>query len=132
MIAAPAAAWADRIRWAGRSSTTAYASCGPNIVGVVQLPRGQRDPLTGWFNMAAFARPARGDYGSAPRHMIQRPGITNWDSVAVQEHSRSAGEHGGTSSIGVEAYNVLEITRSFREINRNAMFLIRTARRLER
>src|SRR5206468_7314557 len=41
---------------------------------------GGGDPLTGWFNTAAFARPSgRGDYGNAPRNAVQRPGPTNWN-----------------------------------------------------
>jgi hypothetical protein len=91
----------------------------PDIVGVVQLPRGQRDPITGWFNTAAFARPSgRGDYGDAPRHMIQRPGINNWDLSLFKNFP-----FGGHRNLQfrLEAYNVLNHTQ-FQEINRNAQF----------
>jgi hypothetical protein len=90
----------------------------PNVVGVVQLPRGQRDPLTGWFNTAAFARPARGDYGDAPRHMIQRPGINNWD-LSLFKNFPFGGRR--NFQFRLEAYNVLNHTQ-FQEINRNAQF----------
>jgi hypothetical protein len=91
----------------------------PDIVGVVQLSRGQRDPLTGWFNTAAFARPSgRGDYGDAPRHMIQRPGVSNWDLSLFKNFG-----FGGHRNLQfrLEAYNVLNHTQ-FQEINRNAVF----------
>lgn len=91
----------------------------PDVVGVVLLPRGQRNALTGWFNTAAFARPSgRGDYGDAPRHMMQRPGVSNWDLSVF----KNVGLGGGRSmQFRVEAYNVLNHTQ-FQEINRNAQF----------
>lgn len=91
----------------------------PDVVGVVQLPRSQRDPLTGWFNTAAFARPSgRGDYGDAPRHMIQRPGISNWDLSLFKNFA-----FGGNRSLQyrIEGYNILNHTQ-FQEINRNATY----------
>src|SRR6266446_3626232 len=45
------------------------------------------DPLTGWFNTAAFARPSRGSYGNTPRNIIQRPGINNWNLSAFKNFS---------------------------------------------
>jgi hypothetical protein len=91
----------------------------PDIVGVVQLPHGQRNALTGWFNTAAFARPSgRGDYGDAPRHMIQRPGVNNWDLSLFK--NVSFGGH-RSAQFRVEAYNVLNHTQ-FQEVNRNATF----------
>src|SRR5262249_52450406 len=38
---------------------------------------GGGDPLTGYFNTAAFARPARGSYGNAPRNAVRKPGLIN-------------------------------------------------------
>ncbi len=32
-----------------------------------------------WFNPDAFARPARGDFGNAPKDVYRGPGISNWD-----------------------------------------------------
>ncbi len=32
-----------------------------------------------WFNTAVFARPARGDFGNAPKDVIRLPGTNNWD-----------------------------------------------------
>ena len=91
----------------------------PDIVGVVRLPRGQRDPLTGWFNTTAFARPAgRGDYGDAPRHMMQRPGVNNWDLSLFKNFGLGQRR---TFQFRVEGYNILNHTQ-FQEINRNAQF----------
>ena len=62
----------------------------PDLVGVVRLPRGQRDALTGWFNTAAFARPSgRGDYGDAARHLISVPASTT-GTCRCSRTSRSA------------------------------------------
>jgi hypothetical protein len=91
----------------------------PDIVGVVELPRGERDPLTGWFNTAAFARPSgRGDYGDAARTLFQRPGVNNWNLSLFKNFGL-----GGSRKLQfrVEAYNLLNHTQ-FQEINRNAQF----------
>jgi len=32
-----------------------------------------------WINPAAFARPARGDFGNAPKDVFRNPGTHNWD-----------------------------------------------------
>lgn len=48
------------------------------MVGNPLLPRGDRT-FDRWFNTAAFARPARGDFGNAPKDVIRLPGTNNWD-----------------------------------------------------
>ena len=53
----------------------------PNVVG---------DPNTGpqtpqhWFNTAAFARPASGNFGNAGRNIINGPGLQNLDVAVVR------------------------------------------------
>ena len=47
----------------------------PVIVGDAMNASG--DPLTGLLNTAAFARPARGNYGSLARNVVQKPGLIN-------------------------------------------------------
>ena len=58
---------------------------------------GGGDPLTGWFNAAAFKRPSgRGDYGNAPRNAVQRPGINNWNLAIFKNFAA-----GGTAGVPV-------------------------------
>jgi hypothetical protein len=49
-----------------------------NLIAKAQLGGGDRS-FDRWFNTAAFARPARGDFGSAPRNVARGPGSNNWD-----------------------------------------------------
>jgi hypothetical protein len=61
----------------------------PNVSG--DPMQGGGDPTTGWFNTAAFSRPAgRGDIGNAPRNVVQRPGINNWN-IALFKNVRFNG-----------------------------------------
>jgi hypothetical protein len=48
------------------------------VTGNPILERGERG-LTRWFNTAVFARPARGDFGNAPKDVIRLPGTHSWD-----------------------------------------------------
>jgi hypothetical protein len=48
------------------------------VAGNPILPRGDRS-FDRWFNTSAFARPARGDFGNAPKDVIRLPGTNNWD-----------------------------------------------------
>ena len=89
----------------------------PDLVG--DPMGGDRDPLTGWFNTGAFARPGgRGDYGDAPRNVVQRPGISNWNLALFKNLPL-----GGTRrlQLRMEAYNVLNHTQ-FQDIDRTARF----------
>ncbi|MBM3744536.1 MAG: hypothetical protein FJW34_01915 [Acidobacteria bacterium] len=49
-----------------------------NVTGKAPLPHGQRT-FDQWFDASVFARPARGDWGNAPKDVFRRPGINNWD-----------------------------------------------------
>jgi carboxypeptidase family protein/TonB-dependent receptor-like protein len=53
------------------------------ITGNPNLSKDQRTVApTGfvqWINPAAFARPARGDFGNAPKDVFRNPGTHNWD-----------------------------------------------------
>jgi Carboxypeptidase regulatory-like domain len=81
--------------------------------------QGGGDPITGWFNTAAFLRPSgRGDFGNSPRNVVQRPGINNWD-LAVFKNFRFAG--GRAFQFRAEAYNLLNHTQ-FNDIDRDAQF----------
>src|SRR6185503_6548410 len=79
----------------------------PRLVGDPQL--NGRDPLTGWFNTAAFARPTgKGDYGNAPRNVVQRPGISNWNLAAFKNFRIDDKRQ---IQLRLEAYNVLNHTQ---------------------
>jgi hypothetical protein len=49
-----------------------------NVVGDPNLDKGERTFFQN-FNTAAFARPAKGDFGNAGVGILRGPGINNWD-----------------------------------------------------
>jgi hypothetical protein len=49
-----------------------------NVIASPLLPKSERN-FDRNFNTNAFARPARGDFGNAPRDVFRGPGINNWD-----------------------------------------------------
>jgi hypothetical protein len=48
------------------------------VAGNPILDRGERG-FTRWFDTSVFRRPARGDFGNAPKDVIRLPGTNNWD-----------------------------------------------------
>ena len=54
------------------------------IVGKAELPRDERT-FNRRFNTSAFARPARGDFGNAPKDVFRLPGINNWDLTFLKK-----------------------------------------------
>jgi hypothetical protein len=48
------------------------------VTGKAQLPHGDRT-LERWFNTSVVARPAKNDYGNAPKDIFRLPGMNNWD-----------------------------------------------------
>ena len=86
---------------------------------LVATPTSGGDPLTGWFNTSAFARPSGfGDYGNAPRDVIQKPGVVNWN-LALFKNFAIGGKR--SFQFRAEAYNVLNHTE-FQDIDRTARF----------
>ena len=55
----------------------------PNLVSGVD-PYGDRDSLTGYFNIAAFSQPAPGTLGDAPFNLLRGPGFWQWDQSFVR------------------------------------------------
>lgn len=49
-----------------------------NVIDKAPIPTSERT-FDRYFNTKAFARPARGDFGNAPRDVLRGPGINNWD-----------------------------------------------------
>lgn len=37
-----------------------------------------------WFDTGVFGRPARGDFGNAPKDVFRGPGVANWDLSAFK------------------------------------------------
>lgn len=48
------------------------------VVGNPILARGERG-FDRWFDTTVFRRPARGDFGNAPKDVFRLPGTNNWD-----------------------------------------------------
>jgi hypothetical protein len=63
----------------------------PNIVPGVN-PYGDRDALVGYFNLAAFSRPAAGRLGDAPYNMLRGPGFWQWDQSFVRGFQFTSGQ----------------------------------------
>ena len=49
-----------------------------NVTEKAQLAHGDRTFLR-WFDPTVFARPAKGDFGNAPKDVFRGPGANNWD-----------------------------------------------------
>jgi hypothetical protein len=80
---------------------------------------GARDPLTGYFNVAAFQRPSGvGDYGNSPRNVVQQPGVRNWN-LAIYKNFTLGGPR--SFQYRLEAYNVLNAVQ-FKDVDRTARF----------
>jgi len=79
---------------------------------------GQGDPLTGFFNTAAFTRPARGSYGDAARNVVRKPGLIN-TNFAVFKNVNITG--GIAAQFRAEIYNLFNQVE-FQDIDRTARF----------
>ena len=80
---------------------------------------GGGDQLTGFFNTAAFGRPTGfGDIGNAPRNVVRKPGVINWN-LALFKNFRAGARR--AFQYRFEAYNVLN-TVQFQDIDRTARF----------
>ncbi len=49
-----------------------------NVTGKAILPKSEQT-FDRFFDTSVFARPARGDFGNAPKDVFRGPGINNWD-----------------------------------------------------
>jgi hypothetical protein len=50
----------------------------PNLIGVPNLPKGERT-FYSYFNTAAFGAPTMGTLGNAAKYVLRGPGRNNWD-----------------------------------------------------
>jgi hypothetical protein len=88
------------------------------IKGNPVLSRGERG-FTRWFDTSVFARPARGDFGNAPKDVIRLPGTNNWDiSLFKNIPLRSEGRY---LQLRWEFYNAFNHTQ-FSGVNTTARF----------
>ena len=62
----------------------------PNVVPGAN-PYGDRDGLTGYYNIAAFSQPAAGTLGDASLNMLRGPGFWQWDQSFVRGFNLSEG-----------------------------------------
>jgi hypothetical protein len=79
---------------------------------------GGGDPLTSFFNTAAFARPAAGTYGNAPRNAVKKPGLVN-TNFAVFKNVKFGGSR--AAQLRAEIYNLFNQVE-FQDIDRTARF----------
>src|SRR5262249_17815882 len=73
-----------------------------------------------WLDAGAFARPARGDYGNAPRLLYRLPPINNWN-LAVFKNFPLDNRSKRRLQFRLEGYNVLNHTQ-FSAIDNTARF----------
>ncbi len=70
-----------------------------NVVGPAELSRGERS-FDRWINTTAFARPAQGDFGNAPRAVFRGPGINNGDFTLMKNFPLKRSNNALSSSAG--------------------------------
>jgi hypothetical protein len=88
------------------------------ITGEPVLSRGART-FDRWFDTSVFARPARGEFGNAPKDVFRRPGTNSWD-LSLFKNFRLGSE---TRSLQLrwEMYNAFNHTQ-FSEVDNTARF----------
>jgi len=69
----------------GNSSTSGSQQRPDLVPGVSVVPSGQSPDL--WINPAAFALPARGTWGNAPRSLLTGPGLAQVDFALTRRFS---------------------------------------------
>jgi hypothetical protein len=79
---------------------------------------GGGDPLSGFFNTAAFARPARGSYGDAARNVVRKPSVFN-TNFALFKNVNFGGSK--AAQFRAEIYNLFNQVE-FQDIDRTARF----------
>jgi hypothetical protein len=74
----------------------------PNVVPGVD-PYGDRDGLTGYYNIAAFSQPTTGTLGDAPFNMLRGPGFWQWDQAFTRSFEFAPGRR---VELRAEAINI--------------------------
>ena len=86
----------------------------PNVVSGVD-PYGDTSALVGYFNAAAFSKPAPGTLGDAPYNMLRGPGFWQWDQSFVR-----AFDLGGTGNRLEFRAEAINLTNHFNRANPRA------------
>jgi hypothetical protein len=68
-------------------------------------PYGDRDALTGYYNIAAFSQPAPGTLGDAPYNMLRGPGFWQWDQSFVRGFNLGGGNRLELRAEGINLTN---------------------------
>lgn len=62
-----------------------------------------------WFNIAAFALPARATYGNLTRNALRGPGTWNVDTAITRKFAAGGGRQ---IEVRAEAFNVFNVVRA--------------------
>jgi hypothetical protein len=89
----------------------------PDLVANAVIPKSQRT-IQKFFNTAAFARPAKGTLGSAPKYDLRGPGINDLDMALYKNFLIKEGIR---MQFRWETYNTLNHTQ-FATLNTTARF----------
>ena len=89
-----------------------------NVTGKAQQDPGAR-AFSRFFNTDVFARPARGDFGNAPKDVFRRPGQGNWDLSFFKLFP--VGSEKRNLQLRWEMYNALNHTQ-FSDVDSTARF----------
>jgi hypothetical protein len=106
---------------AGNWSGSPTDGARPAMIANPILPKGERT-FERFFNTAAFAIPAQGTLGNAPKDVFRGPGTNNWDISLFKDFR--IGEK-LRSQFRCEAYNTFNHTQ-FSSVNTSANFDNRT------
>ena len=79
---------------------------------------GGGDPLTGFFNTAAFGRPARGSFGDSARNVVRKPSVFNTNFAVFKNVAFTPSR---TAQLRVEIYNLFNQVE-FQDVDRTARF----------
>jgi hypothetical protein len=74
----------------------------PNILSGQDF-YGDRESLTNYFNIAAFAQPAAGTFGDAPYNLLRGPGFWQWDQAFTRSFALSGDQR---LELRAEAINI--------------------------
>ncbi len=84
--------------------TAQASSQRPNVVAGVD-PYGDKDALSGYYNIAAFSLPAAGTFGDASFNLLRGPGFWQWDQSFVRGFAFGGGNRVELRAEGINLVN---------------------------